>query len=240
MKIKVATVIMFLLISPSLVMASNYKDFQKDIMEPYGFYKKSLALTSKKENKEKAIVVVGKLISSWETLALKYENDVPDQLKQTDDFSRKINRPIAVGNEALEMLTAGKVKKAHAHLEEVRYSLWRIRVDAGIVSLNDKINDFHEAMEIVLVGMATDNSTASLQHIEKRYGDWLAIKWATINETDYSGADKVGFATAVDDGHNAIVKLRENMKKGDAAESKKAGGKVKKSYKKIFFLPECS
>ena len=237
---KFAAVIMFLLISPSLVMASNYKDFQKDIEEPYGYYKKALALTSKKESKEQAIVVVGKLVSSWETLARIYENDVPDQLKHTDDFSRKINRPIALGNEALEMLTAGKVKKAHAHLEEVRYSLWRMRVDAGIISLNDKINDFHEAMEVVLDRMATDNSTASLQHIEKRYGDWLAIKWATISENDYVGTDKDGFAITVEDGHNAIAELRENMKKGNPDGSKKAGGKVKKSYKKLFFLPECS
>ncbi len=61
-----------------------------------------------------------------------------------------------------------------------------------------------------------------------------------INENDYSGADKDGFATGVTDGQNAIAELRENMKNGDAAGSKKAGGKVKKSYKKFFFLPECS
>jgi len=240
MKKNLAAMIVFLLISPSLIMASDYKTFQEDIMEPYGFYKKSLGLTSKKKNQEKAIVVVEKFIHSWEVLAQKYANDIPDLLKQTNEFTKKIKRPVNVGNEALEMLKAGKVKKAHEHLEEVRYSLWRMRVDAGIVSLNDKVNDFHEAMEVVLNGMEADNSAESLQHLGKRYGDWLAIQWAKIKSSDYSGIDKDGFALAVANGHKTIAELRKSLDKGDASGSKKAGGNVKKSYKGIFFLPECS
>ena len=235
-----AAVCMFLLIAPGFAMASDYTIFQKDIMEPYSFYKKALALTSKKENKDKAIGVVEKFISSWDVLAQKYANDVPDQLKQTADFDKKIKRPVAVGNEALEMLRAGEVKQAHFQLEEVRYSLWRMRVDAGIVSLNDKINDFHEAMEVVLDGIKEQTSPESLQHLGKRYGGWLAIKWAEITAEDYSGADKDAFGLKIANGHDAITELRENLKKGDAAGAKKAGGKVKKSYKGIFFLPECS
>jgi hypothetical protein len=231
---------MFLLVVPGFAMASDYKVFQKDIMESYSFYKKSLALTSKKENKDKAIGVVVKFISSWDVLAKKYANDVPDQLKQTVDFDKKIRRPMEVGNEALEMLQAGEVKKAHSHLEEVRYSLWRMRVDAGIVSLNDKINDFHEAMEVVLDGMKEQTSPESLQHLGQRYGGWLAIKWAEIKAADYYGADKEAFGLKIANGHDAIAELMENLKKGDAVGAKKAGSKVKKSYKGIFFLPECS
>ena len=231
---------MLFLITPYLAMASDYKVFQKDMMEPYGLYKKSLALTSKQANKEKAIVIVEKFIRSWDTLAQKYANDVPGKLSQIADFAEKITRPVAVGNEALEMLKAGKVKKAHGQLEEVRYLLWEMRVNAGIVSLNDKINDFHEAMEIVLDGIKEDGSPKSLQHLEKRYGAWLAIKWAEVKGADYSGADKDAFSFIIADGQNAILELRENLKKGDAIGAKKAGGKVKKSYKGIFFLPECS
>ena len=240
MRMKFVAVFMFLLITPCLAMASDYAVFQKDIMEPYGFYKKSLALTSKKKNREKAIEVVEKFIGSWDALAQKYAGDVPDQLKQTKDFNKKISRPVAVGNEALEMLRAGEVKKAHTHLEEVRYSLWQMRVDAGIVSLNDKINDFHEAMEVVLDGVAENNSSDSLQHLEKRYGAWLAIKWSEIKSADFTGADKESFALTIANGHTAITELRKNLKSGDTAGVKKAGGKVKDSYKGIFFLPECS
>ncbi len=240
MRIKFVTVCVFLLSIPSLVLASEYAVFTKDIVEPYGLYKKSLALTSKKKNKEKAIVVVQKFIKSWAVLANKYANDVPDLLNQTVAFSSKINRPVTVGEEALAMLKAGKVKKAHAHMEEIRYSLWRMRVDADIVSLNDKINDFHEAMEIILNGITEDSSAEQLQHLGNRYGDWLAIKWAEVGAASYSVADKDAFLLVIKEGHKAIVKLLEILKMGNAAEAKKAGRKVKTSYKAIFFLPECS
>lgn len=231
---------MFLLSIPGLAMASEYNVFKKDIMEPYGLYKNALALTSKKENQEKATVVVENFIKSWSVLANKYENDVPNQLNKTVDFSGKINRPVTIGEEALELLKAGNVKKAHTHLEEIRYSLWRMRVDAGIVSLNDKINDFHEAMEIILHGITEDSSPEQLQHLGSRYGDWLAIKWAEVGTLKSSVADKDEFSLVIKNGQNAIAKLVEILKKGNAAEAKKAGGKVKKSYKAVFFLPECS
>lgn len=240
MRMKLIAVCIFLLITPCLAISSDYSVFQKDIMEPYGFYKKSLSLTSKETNKDKAINMVEKFVGSWDALAQKYADDVPDQLNRIDDFSKKITRPVTVGKEALEILRAGKVKMAHKQLEEVRYLLWKMRVDAGIVSLNDKINDFHEAMEVVLDGITKSDSPDSLQHLGKRYGDWLAIKWAEIKRTDYSGADKDGFALVLTNGHDAVSELRESLKKGDGIEAKKAGGKIKKSYKGIFFLPECS
>lgn len=240
MRIKFFAVCIFLLSIPCLTIASEYAVFKKDIVEPYGLYKKSLALTSKKKNQEKAVVVVQKFIKSWSTLANKYENDVPDQLSKTVDFNSKINRPVTVGEEALAMLKLGKVEKAHTHLEEIRYSLWRIRVDAGIISLNDKINDFHEAMEIVLDGITEDSSSEQLQHLGNRYGDWLAIKWAEVGTANYAVSDKDAFALVIKNGENAITQLVEILKKGIAAEAKKAGGNVKKHYKAVFFLPECS
>jgi len=238
--VRLIALCMFLLSIPGLVMASEYAVFTKDIVEPYGFYKKSLALTSKKKNQEKAIAVVQKFVNSWGVFASKYANDVPDLLSQTDGFSAKIKRPVAVGEEALAMLKAGKVGEAHSNLEEIRYSLWRMRVDAGIISLNDKVNDFHEAMEIVLGGIGEDSSAEQLQHLGSRYGDWLAIKWAEVGTANISVADKDTFSQSIKNGHDAIVKMLAALKKGNGVEAKNAGGKVKKSYKAVFFLPECS
>ncbi|MDJ0807357.1 MAG: hypothetical protein QNJ78_11035 [Gammaproteobacteria bacterium] len=231
---------MFMLGIPGLVIASEYADFTKDIVEPYGLYKRSLALTSKKKNQEKAIVVVQKFINSWGMFANKYANDVPDQLSQTVDFKSKIHRPVTVGEEALAMLKAGEVKQAHLLLEEIRYSLWRMRVDAGIVSLNDKINDFHEAMEVVLDGITEDRSPEQLKYLGNRYGGWLAIKWAEVGMADSSVVDKDAFTLVIKNGHNAIANLLEMLKMGNFAEARNAGGKVKQHYKTIFFLPECS
>ena len=230
----------FLLGIPGLVAASEYSAFTKDIVEPYGYYKKALSLTSKKKNQDQAVAVVQKFVNTWHTFADKYDDDAPEPFRNTADFNEKIVHPATLGEEALIMLKAGEVLESHKHLEEVRYLLWRMRVEAGIFSLNDKINDFHEAMEIVLDGIKKDGSANHLQHLGYRYGNWLAIKWAEVGEADDTVVDKEAFTRVVKDGHNAIAKLIDALKQGNVDGAKKAGGKVKKGYKAIFFLPECS
>lgn len=237
---RLIVICVFLLSIPALALSSEYSVFKKDIIEPYGDYKKSLALTSKVKNKDKAISEVQKFVNAWNALAEKYTNDVPEPFVNLEGFSKKISRPITVGKEALELLRAGEVKKAHEVLEEVRYLLWRMRVDVGIVSLNDKVNDFHEAMEIVLDGVKKDDSTQNLKYLGNRYGEWLRIKWAETGTANDSVVDKEGFENVIKKGQAAIATLIDALKNGDAAGAKKAGGSVKKNYKAIFFLPECS
>lgn len=83
--------------------------------------------------------------------AAKYANDVPKPFAGIRDFSTRIKRPVAVGKQATEYLAAGNVGHAHTVLEEVSYLMWEMRVNSAVVSLSDEANDFHEAMEIVLV-----------------------------------------------------------------------------------------
>lgn len=177
--------------------------------------------------------------SSWQQLAAKYQTDPPTPFKDRGDFSEKINRPVEVGKQALAQLKDNNVKKSHETLEEVRYMLWQMRAEAGIVSLNDNINDFHEAMEIVLHGMKKDSSTEHLDHLNKRYGAWLTIKWTEVaNSAAALGRNDLN--SKVEQGHKAIKGLRDAMKNGDQELAKKQGKMVKKAYKEIFFLPICS
>ena len=147
-----AFLIMICLTIPNFVGAADYTAYQKDVMESYGFYKKALSLTGKKENRDKAIPVVQNFIDGWAEIVDKYKENPPQEFKEIVAFQEKLSRPVAVGQEALTLLQDGNVLAAHSSLEEVRYLLWRMRIDAGIVSLNDKINDFHEAMEIIIHG----------------------------------------------------------------------------------------
>jgi hypothetical protein len=232
--------IMIGLAVPNFAGAADYTTYQKDVMEPYGFYKKGIALTSKKKNLEKAIPVVQKFIDGWSGIVEKYQGNPPQEFQQIALFQEKLSRPVAVGQEALELLQDGKVAEAHLALEEVRYLLWAMRVDAGIVSLNDKINDFHEAMEVILDKAAENKDAAHLQHVGERYGAWVALKWEAVAGVDYTAEDRAVFEKAVVAGRNAFAGLRDALKKGDSELAKKNGGMVKKSYKTIFFLPACS
>ncbi len=240
MKKIVTTLILIGMILPGVAFGSQYSDFQKDIQEPYGWYKKALGLTSKKENQQKAQAAVENFIKTWKQFSAQYEQNVPDQLQPVRDFKARIMAPSGIGENALKLIQQGDVLEAHAILEEIRYSLWDMRVQAHISSLNDKVNDFHEAMEIVLDKVKEADSAAALQSIEKRYGAWLAIKWKEVGNSSGSGTETKEFHESVTAGLKAIEELRKSMTEGDIKGSSKAGSSVKKAYKSIFFLPFCS
>lgn len=240
MKRIVVAVLMTVFLIPALVCAADYAQFRKDLAEPYGQYKKSLSLTSKAENRDKAMAVVAGYIDAWQALAAKYSADAPAPFAAMADFPVALTRSVEVGRQALAALQGNDVAEAHAVLEEVRYLLWEMRVRAGIVSLNDKINDFHEAMEVVLDRAAEQSEAAALPQVGRRYGAWLAIKWEDVATEEVGGDNAVFFNQVIADGRAAVAALRQALAKGDAAAAKKAGNSVKGAYKAIFFLPECS
>jgi len=81
---------------------------------------------------------------------------------------------LTIRQEAQVLLATGKIYVAHALLEEIRYLLWGMHVQAVINSVADKANDFHEAMEIILDHAAAAKNAVELSAVEARYGAWVA------------------------------------------------------------------
>lgn len=216
--------------------ASEYSTFTKDLIKPYDHFKKSLSLTSKKEDIDKAKITVASFVETWSELASKYANDKPNALVGVNDFSSKINRPIAVGKEAASQLEAGNVKQAHEVLEEVRYLMWDMRIKSGIVSVSDKANDFHEAMEILLDLSNAAKEPSDAHKIYERYAAWFLIKWDDMANASDIASVKAPFDSAFADGRKAVVSYLEALKNGDLAAAKKFSGGVKEGYKKVWGL----
>jgi len=223
---------------PSGIFASDYKDFTQDLIKPYGFYKKSLSLTHTKGKEAKARVMIPKFISAWQGFAKTYANDKPDAFASIDGFATKISKPVEIGNKALVLLEAGKVNLAHVELEKVRYILWEMRVKSHIVCIEDKLNDFHEVMEVTLDDVEESQRKGNLSKYGCSIRDlWLLVKWEEVAQSKGSGCDKQRFEKAVEEGRNAIkglIEARENSDLDGASKSCKA---IKKSFKKIFSCP---
>lgn len=216
--------------------ASEYAAFTRDLVKPYDFYKKSLSLTSKKEDAEKARAAIASFIDTWEPFATTYAADVPKPFTGIRDFSGKIKRPVAVGRQAAEYLKAGNVGRAHTVLEEVRYLMWELRVTSGIISLSDKANDFHEAMEVILNSAAAAKEPEDAQRIYERYGAWFLIKWNDMANAPDTASVKQAFEPAFEEGRKTVVAYLDALKQGDAAAAKKLSGGVKGAYKKVWML----
>jgi hypothetical protein len=234
---KIVLILFFIIALPSGIFASDYKDFTQDLIKPYGFYRKSLALTHAKGKEAEARVMITKLISAWQVFAKTYANDKPDAFASIDDFANKISKPVEISSKALVLLEAGKAYLAHIELEEIRYILWDMRVKSQIVCIEDKLNDFHEAMEVVLDDIEEAQRKGKLKQGCSRRDLWLAIKWEEVAQSKGSGCDKQSFEKAIKEGRNAIkgiIKARENGDIEGASEFCKA---IKKSFKNIFFVP---
>ena len=225
---------------PTVSLGADYARFQQDSVEAYGFYKKALSLTSKPDTQDKSIATMERFQASWKVLADKYKQDVPEPFAALPNYAELIERPLAIGQQVLAELKEGKIKVAHATLEEIRYLLWNMRTQAGLVTLNDKINDFHEVMEIVLDKMHADKGAENVRKVAKRYGPWMEIKWEELAVAEVFSADRAVFETALKDGRSAISSLRNLMLNGDVKAAQGAGKKVKKAYKAVFFLDSVS
>jgi hypothetical protein len=225
---------------PSSLLAADYTKFQHDLVEAYSYYKKALSLTSKSDTQKKSIATMEKFIVSWENLTAKYKDDAPEPFAKLPNYSNLIVRPVTIGQQALKELRENNIKVAHNTLEEIRYLLWKMRTDAGLVTLSDKVNDFHEVMEIVLDKMAESKSVENFKKVGQRYGAWMEIKWEEQAGMSVFTADRDTFNKAIIAGRNAIGELRGKLAKGDIKAATAASKKVKKAYKTIFFLDSTS
>lgn len=235
---KIVLILLFIIALPSGIFASDYKDFTQDLIKPYGFYKKSLSLTHTKGKEAKARVMIPKFISAWQVFAKTYANDKPDAFASIDGFATKISKPVEIGKKAFVLLEAGKVDLAHVELEKVRYILWEMRVKSYIVCIEDKLNDFHEVMEVTLDDIEESQRKGKLSKYGCSIRDlWLAIKWEEVAQSKGSGCDKQRFEKAVEEGRNAIKGLIKAREKGDLEGASKSCKAIKKSFKKIFSCP---
>lgn len=225
-----------LLITSTPSVASSYTDFQRDLAVPYGHYRQTLMLTSNKDNADKARLAIEQFIKEWEDLSKRYAADPPAPFAAIADFPSKLHRPVAVGQEAMRLLKEGQVISAHAVLEEVRYLLWGMRIQARINSVADKSNDFHEAMEVVLDQAAAAQNAEELAAVSQRYGAWLLIKWEEQALADDLTPIRAKFDLALTEGRPAINAYLDALRAGDSAASKKLTGSVKNAYKKIWLL----
>jgi hypothetical protein len=91
----------------SSAMASEYKDFLRDLAAPYGHFRQSLVLTSNKDNADKARLAIDQFVQGWEGLATRYVADPPAPFAGQADFSAKMKRAIAVGQEAQALMKDG-------------------------------------------------------------------------------------------------------------------------------------
>jgi hypothetical protein len=216
--------------------AAEYVDFLRDLAGPYAHYRQALMLTSNPDNIDKASQSISQFSLGWKGIVEKYAGDPPKPFATIPGYADKLGRPLTISQEAQALMAAGKVTQAHTVLEDIRYLLWGMRVQAGINSVADKANDFHEAMEIILDHAAAAKSAEELATVEARYGAWVAIKWEEHALAADLGSVRKEFDVALSDGRKTIADYRTLLRNGNLEAAKKMVGPIKNAYKKIWAI----
>lgn len=223
-------------IASHAAIASEYADFLRDLAGPYAHYRQSLMLTSNPDNIDKATQSISQFSTGWKGIVEKYAGDPPKPFAAIPGYADKLGRPLTISQEAQSLTAAGKVTQAHTVLEEFRYLLWGMRVQAGINSVTDKANDFHEAMEIILDNAAAAKNAEELAAVEARYGAWVAIKWEEHALAADLGSVRKEFDIALSDGRKTIADYRTVLRNGNLEAAKKMVGPIKNAYKKMWAI----
>jgi len=236
MHFRILVVVFLSTLASHAAIASEYADFLRDLTGPYAHYRQSLMLTSNPDNIDKATQSISQFSTGWKGIVEKYAGDPPKPFAAIPGYVDKLGRPLTIGQEAQALMATGNVTKAHTVLEEIRYLLWGMRVQAGINSVVDKANDFHEAMEIILDNAAAAKNAEELAAVEARYGAWVAIKWEEHALAADLGSVRKEFDAALSDGRKTIADYRTVLRNGNLEAAKKMVGPIKNAYKKIWAI----
>ncbi|WP_273266694.1 hypothetical protein [Flexistipes sinusarabici] len=227
-------IILFVTLLALPAFSSSYSDFANDMKPAYLAWKQGV-LTTKANNQKNSIKNVNKFLNHWKLLENKYKNNPPEELKQVESFSEDISNVTEVAGKALAEIKNGEVIEAHTTLEKVRYILWNLRAKAGIVTLGDKLNDYHEIMEMILEEVVLMENPGKLKMLAERQGLWLKIKWNEIlsfmQQHDYEGKI-IEDATKE---KKAVEKFLNYAEQGNIDKAYMQSGPIKKNFKKVFF-----
>lgn len=230
-------IVLFVTLLALPTFASSYNEFAKDMKPAYLAWKNGL-LTTKANNQNKSNKIVNKFLNEWKQLENKYKDNPPEELKQVNSFSKDISDITKVAKKSLNEINNGEVIGAHTTLEKVRYILWNIRAQAGIETLGDKLNDYHEIMEMILEEVVVMENPKKLKMLAGREGLWLKIKWneilSFIKQHNYES--KILEDAMAE--KKAVNKFLSYAEQGNIDKAYMQGGPIKKNFKKVFFSEE--
>lgn len=214
------------------VFAGDFTSFEADLRAAYGDYRAALVQTSlgNAEGTDKALTGFG---AKWTALTIQWRETPPPQYVDDAEFSDTMAKVQSLLTEAKAIAAGGDLAKAHLTLEAVREALGDLHIRNGLYTFSDRMNAYHEKMEVVLgkdyqgfspegLGMLREDA-AVLAELAQVIFDHPAPEAAV---EPYDLLTK-GLKASIDALGNAA-------RSGDAPAAKAAIGGLKPAYAKLF------
>lgn len=212
-------------------------------------YIPALSLTNAKPGDtaaaEKARAAVQRLDTAWPALRAALLKDLPGktaaQARATRQTLDRVDHALANSRKAV---AAGSPAAAHTALEDVRTDLMTLRQAQGVDYFMDRLTAFHHPMEALALAGNTlqpqDVTPAKRAELEHAYAEaralWRQVEQSRLDPQVYRLGDAqwAQFNKGLSDVTQALTRLSDALRGGDAALLLKAAAAVKPPFSRTF------
>lgn len=161
--------ICFILATASLSGAADnpFVQFNSDVEKAYAAYRKALFQTNKKDA-QKSGKENQAFIQQWQQIKEIYGNKPPEVFSTDPQWESTLTNIGNIAEKSAGQIKEGHVAEAHETLEAIRDELTDLRKRNSVIVFSDHINNYHAAMEALLVGgyspdKIDENAVAEIQ-----------------------------------------------------------------------------
>lgn len=127
-----------------------YVQFSADVEKAYAAYRTALFQTNK-QDAEKSAAANEMFIQQWQKISQTYGNEPPEVFRGDLKWESTFATIAEIAQQSGELIREGNLAEAHEMLEAVRDELSDLRKRNSVIVFSDHINNYHEAMEGLLV-----------------------------------------------------------------------------------------
>ncbi len=213
--------------------AGPIAEFEGQLREAYASYRGALFQTNQK-NQQATEAALATFIQKWGVIVGQWAKSPPPQYADDVSFERVLAEVASITKAASVEAGTGKLAEAHQTLEKIRDLLSGLRHRNGIVTFSDRMNSYHEKMEVMLDKKYDGFSPSGLGELREDAAV-LAHLVHEIAENPLAGS---GGNADYDAAFKALKASVENVlaaaRAGEAAAAKAALTGLKKPYSQMF------
>jgi hypothetical protein len=215
--------------------SNSFQQFQQDVNKAYASYRMSLFQTNKK-NQAKSLESALNFQQQWQAITEKYGEAPPDVYANDPEWRATLFNISDINALGIQEILVGNLSDAHETLEAIRDELGALRQRNQVNTFSDHVNNYHEAMEsLLLLGLKPndiDNNSLLTIREELAVLEYLAEKMKGNAPVEY--LQNEGFKQAINGVFNSLKNLRKAVNEKNPDNILKAIKKLKPAYAKVF------
>lgn len=220
-----------LLLLPMGVVAGPMQDFERQLNAAYAHYRAALLQTNLK-NKDATQAAIAAFEKGWSEIAGR-KSSPPPQYAEDAKWGDTLEQVTKVLAAAKAEAAQGDLTKSHNTLEAIRDLIGDLRQRNGVTSFSDRINTYHEHMEVVVEGKyASDPEGMAKLREDVAVLIFLAKEVEKFKPATFGGDDV--FKQVLSGMLASVTALQAAVRSGESARIEELRKALKPAYSKLF------